>query len=516
MKYKIVQVIHSLTVGGAARTMTATAKYSSLKGPYQHSLVILDHKHSDPRAKEFVTKEGLSLVPENSMLPALAEADIVQVNWWQHPQMDDFLRSALPPMRLLGWFHCACDSAPQVLTDELVQLFDRVIGGSSYTYQAPSIWRLSTEERLNKAGYVVGGADFSRLRRTERIPHKGFRIGYVGTVNPVKMYNRFVELHDGLSIPAAKVVVCGGDHHLILQDRADQMGLGELFEFMGYIEDIERVLSSCDVYGYPLCQDTYAASELNLQEAMYLGLPVVAFPHGGLKTLVVNDYNGLVVKTEREYRQALEYLFHNPAERQRLGGNAAHFASNMFGAEFNAPKLNSFYESLLKEPKRERKWPGYLDPGIPEKPALGHERFIESLGEYSSPFRDILSATSFSEIVRAESQLLHSTPLMTNAGICNYLAAFPEDARLNLWAGISLYGNDEGHRGAPLILEALKLGVDPYPERAFSYLAIIADSYGDDELKESCLAQLPTGFPHQEIKELFAISLASRPSKRPL
>jgi glycosyltransferase involved in cell wall biosynthesis len=516
VKYQIVHVIHSLTLGGAARTMTATAKYSSMKGPYQHHLVILDHRHSDPSAKEFVSREGITIIPETEMLSALESADLVQVNWWQHPEMDEFLRSSLPPMRLLGWFHCACDKAPQVLTDELVALFDRVIGGSSYTYQAPSIWRLPTEERIRKTGYVIGGADFSRLREVGSLPHDGFRIGYVGTVNPVKMYNRFVELHEGLKIPGAKVVVCGGDHHLILADRAEKLNLGALFDFRGYVEDIEKVLRSCDVYGYPLCEDTYAASELNLQEAMFLGLPAVVFPHGGLKTLVINEYNGLVVNSEREYRSALEYLFHNPAERKRLGENAAHFARRMLGAELNAPKLNRFYEELLREPKRNRKWTGYSAPGQPGKSVLGYERFLESLGEFSGLFDAILHAKELTEIIEAEVRLLHLSPLMTYAGVCNYRSAFPEDWRLNLWSGLALYGNDEGHKGAPLIIEAVKLGVTPFPERAFGYLACIAESYDDSELRESCLAELPPGFPYQEVRELFANSLATRPSKRPL
>jgi len=52
---------------------------------------------------------------------------------------------------------------------------------------------------------------------------------------------------------------------------------------------IKPVIETFDVYGYPLCADTYASGELNLQEVMYAGVPPVVFPYGGVKGLVEHD-----------------------------------------------------------------------------------------------------------------------------------------------------------------------------------------------------------------------------------
>ncbi len=502
----VVHIIHSLTVGGAARTMIATAKYSARIGSFKHSLVMLDLEHSDPKAAEFALAEGMHLPPARTreeLLTVLADADIVQVNWWQHPDMDEFLRSNLPPMRLLGWFHCAGDSAPQMLTDELVEICDLVLGGSSYTYFAPAIWRLETEERLKKTGYVVGGADFARLEGLKLKSHTGFNVGYIGTVNPVKMYPRFVELHEGLNIPGLKVVVCGGDHQLILADRAKAMGLGETFDFRGYVSDINPVLAELDVYGYPLCADTYAASELNLQEAMFAGIPAVVFPHGGIKTLVVNEFNGLVVHSEPEYRQALEFLHRNPVERVRLGKNAASFAREMFGAERHAPKMVQMYERLLLQPKRERTWPGYRAPGVPATPVIGAERFIEALGDGGLNFRRSYEAQALEILLEAEGEILQSSELMTFAGILPYLGKFPNDAHLNLWAGLGYIACNRGHDGAAHLLAAENQGLHPYGWRVYLYLSRIAAWYKDTALAELAERRL------RELAPEFAARLAS-------
>lgn len=513
MTHHIVHVIHSLTLGGAARTMIATAKYSRQLGPFRHSLVMLDLKHSDPKAAEFALAEGMEFLvarTREEVLDVIKDADIVQINWWQHPEMDAFLRSELPPARLLGWIHVAGDSAPQVLTDELVDRLDLVVGGSSYTYFAPSIWRLPTEERLQKSDFVIGGADFQRLSNFKKREHRGFNVGYNGTVNPTKMYNRFVPLHQGLKIPGLKVIVCGGDFHLILREEAEKLGIGEFFDFRGYTHDISDVLAELDVYGYPLCADTYAASELNLQEAMYAGIPSIVFPHGGIKTLIINEFNGLVVRTEREYREALTYLFHHPEERERLGRNAAFFAREMFGAERNAPKMNRLYEKLLQTPKKQRSWPK-------KEPLSGALKFVESLGEYAGAFSESLWGTKLEELLAAEAKIIQSSPLMVKAGIMPYLGAFPENPHLQLWSGLGLLGIDEGFQGAEHLLQAERLGLFPFPFRVYWYLSLIADEYGDYELKASALErlkELAPDFTHP--KALFASSLASRPSKRPL
>lgn len=100
-----------------------------------------------------------------------------------------------------------------------------------------------------------------------------------------------------------------------------------------------QCLKSSTCTGYPLCLDTYAASELNLQEAMFAGIPPVVFPHGGIQLLVKHNETGLVVHSNQEYRDAIAYLYNNPSERLRLGANAAEYSKRHFGARNNAPKM---------------------------------------------------------------------------------------------------------------------------------------------------------------------------------
>lgn len=477
--------------------MIATAKYSARGGPYRHALAILDLKHTDPGAVEFAINEGMEvpIVRNRSELKAEIErSDIVQVNWWQHPEMDEFLRSDLPAMRLIGWFHVSGNDAPQRITEALVRRCDLALGGSSYTYECEAFQSLPEAERIRHTGYVIGGAELTRVAGIRPLQHGGFNVGYIGTVNPVKMHKDYIALHTGINVPGLKVICCGGDRQVYLKQQAEQLGVGATFDFRGYVPEIAPVLAELDVYGYPLCPDTYAASELNLQEAMAAGIPPVVFPHGGLKTLVIDDYTGLVVRSAAEYRQAIEFLHQNPADRLRLGENARHFAAQMFGAERNAPRMNKYYERILAGPKTKRPWQSEL-PAPGGEPATyrtdyGSRIFIESLGGTRPEFLASLEGQKIEDLFCAESLIAQSSDLMCRAGILPYGGAYPNDPMLQLWGGLSLLGTGDYGEAATYFLRCHGMPLPSFGWRAFWYIALCGAASGDRELAKMALMKV--------------------------
>jgi glycosyltransferase involved in cell wall biosynthesis len=507
---KVLHIIHSLTVGGAARTMIATARHSARLGPYEHHLCMLNLTATDPAAVELAMRNGMKIPAvrnREELLREISSADIVQVNWWQHPEMDQFLRSDLPQMRILGWLHCAGDKPPMMVTRSMVSFFTMAVGGSSYTYLCPAIQGLPEEERLAKTDFVVGGADFDRLKDFTKLPHTGFNVGYIGTVNFVKMHRHYVRMHAGLKIPDYKVIVCGGNMQSTLQSQAQSLGEAQHFDIRGYEPEIQKVLQILDVYGYPLCEDTYAASELNLQEAMFAGIPPVVFPHGGIQTLVVDGFTGLVVRSEREYREALEYLHIHPLERDRMGANAREFAEQMFGAEIHAAKMNSLYTKLLEQPKAKRVYPG--------DERTGAELFLASL-DWSCPHFELsCGASNIDTILEAENDILKSSPLMRQGGIQPYAGHYSKDALLHLWSGIALFGDGQSAEAAEYILKAYQLEIHRFAWRAFYYLALCAIDCRDYSLARSCIENMLIDAPDfEQAKLLQKLLSAGEPKLR--
>lgn len=496
---KVLHIIQRLSTGGAARAMLAAAKYSAQLDNYAHGLISL--LPPDPEGLKLAQEFGIALInasDREAILREIERADLVQVHWWNNPELDEFLRSELPPMRLLMWMHVAGDQAPHVITKELIDFADMALACSPYTYEHAVFQNLPPEARARKTGMVYAGADFERLAGVAPQPHANFNVGYIGTVDFVKMHPRYVAMSAAIDIPNVRFIVCGGKgvSDLLLR-QAHMFGAAEHFEFRGYVSDLRSVFETLDVFGYPLCEETYAAAELTLQETMYAGIPPVVFPYGGVKLLVMNDETGLVVHSEREYKRAIEYLYHHPQERERLGRNAKEYARRIFGAENAAKRLNAIYQKMMQDPKRPRHWEGRSarngssdSPERLKKSAKlsGAQIFSESVAEVKPCFAQSMTAQDLPVLLAAEREIALSPPVLRSAGgggILHYRKHYPNDGFLRLWSGLILHQGGQYVEAASEYAAAMKLGCKHW--RLAWYLAQAAEQAGDIDAAQQAL-----------------------------
>ncbi len=517
---KILHVIQGFYRGGSGRSLIATAKYSSQLGNFQHRVVSL--AAADPGAIEMAKEAGLTVAiatDRDTVLSEIENADIVHLHFWNHPQMYAFLRSELPAMRLLIWFHIAGDKPPQILTKELVDYSDFALACSPYTYEHSVFQNLPAEVRLKKTGMVYGAADFERVSNAQPKHHDTFNVGYIGHVSFAKMHPNYVAMSASIDIPNVQFIVCGGGIQDYLQQHAQQLGVAERFDFRGHVEDIKSVIEILDVYGYPLCEDTYAASELNLQEVMYAGVPPVVFPYGGVKRLVINNYTGLIVHSELEYKQAIEYLYHHPEERRRLSRNAKEYAQQIFGAENAAKQLNPIYERLIERSKRRREWGIDTESKLIYQPISlqdltgqpdelsGAELFTQSLGDTAPEFTVSLTSQNIQELFEAEYKIATSSTLLSmgEGGILQYRDYYENDAYLRLWSGLVRQKQGRDTEAVSELMTAINLGLNHW--RVAWYLAQIATKINDISLAQEALQAVVQAVPdfteaQERLKEL--------------
>jgi glycosyltransferase involved in cell wall biosynthesis len=428
---RILHVMRSLSRAGSSRSLVAIAKGLEPHSPYEHTLISLLPVAQDSRP--LARRAGIAVieVPDAGRIrDEIAAADIVQVEWWNNPEIEAILRSDWPPARLLVYSHVAGDEAPFVVTRELLQFADVYVAGCGYAHRIPAVLALPPENRAATTAIVTATADFDRLAGLRRRPHATFNVGYIGKADFKKMHPNYIAMSARVRVPSARFLVCGNGHLDLLARQADALGAADRFEFRGYVEDIRAVLEELDVYGYPLGIDVGA--ELNLQEAMYAGVPPVVFPRGGIADAVTHGVTGLVVDSESAYSEAIEYLYHHPAERARLGDAARRFALEHFDGRSSAARLHGVYRSLLQRPKQPRRWPAAGD-GLTHP--SGARRFAESLGEYGAPFLADLAGGDRRSRLEAERSIAASS-LMTLQVLSDYAGAYPEDHYLRHWSGL--------------------------------------------------------------------------------
>jgi glycosyltransferase involved in cell wall biosynthesis len=75
----------------------------------------------------------------------------------------------------------------------------------------------------------------------------------------------------------------------------DELGLGDVVEFLGLVDDPHAIWAAADVYVQPSRSEPFG---LALLEAMQIGVPVVASAVGGIREILANERCGLRVPPE--------------------------------------------------------------------------------------------------------------------------------------------------------------------------------------------------------------------------
>src|SRR5258708_37485047 len=196
---RVLHIIEQFRRGGPANSLMGVAKYSQQDGGFEHRVVSL--LPPDPFACKLAAGAGLQFVSGHDMIALrreIAEADIVQLHFWNSAKLHALIESDLPAMRAVVWCHVNGATAPQIIPRALFSFAEVVVATTASTLELPSFCGADA----SRVDLVPGGADFSRLEGTIPIPHSGFNVGYIGRVDFVKLHAAFIRMCVAVDIPA--------------------------------------------------------------------------------------------------------------------------------------------------------------------------------------------------------------------------------------------------------------------------------------------------------------------------
>ena len=446
----VLHVIECLDKNEVAQATISTTKQSARFGSFDHSIVSL--KQADPAVIKQAKDSNIEVYesPSISHLDSLIDdADILQIEYWNAPAINELLHTSLPPHRLAIWFHVAGSVIPHKIHQKLFDLADLPIASGPTLFNEHPIFVTAREtERAQEPAMVLAPADFDSLKNFSPEPHSGFNIGYIGNLSSEMLHQDFIAMNVNIQIPDSSFIICGQGNDAELRQQVQSFNATDRFDFKGETEDVHSILKLLDVFGFPLREDTHMASSLHIQEVMYAGIPPIVFPHGGIKGLVQHNRTGLFVSSGEDYRRAIEYLYYNPVERKRLGVNAAAYARAHFGAKNSARAINKVYDRLLKTPKRYHSWGAEPQPFAPRLSNKSPEKkstafiFSESLGNTNNHFSTSLQAIALQQQLEADRFIAACSDQVYASGILTYQIHSPNDPYLSMWAG--LYQEQQG------------------------------------------------------------------------
>ena len=356
----------------------------------------------------------------------IKEADIVIVNWWDHPLMIKFLVDFSDiPCRLVAWIHINGCTYPYLPFDFLDH-FDYIFFTTKYSYENP-FWDMEQCSKIKKKSAVVlGNGDFKPqefpVKDDYRI-HSDFVMGYAGTLNYSKMHKEYVAYCE------TAVKKCGSMKIRLAGDLGDRLlsdiqnsSIEKLFELCGYVKEMNQFYLSLDVLAYICNGENYGTTENVILEAMACGIPVVAYRGGTERNLIDDGKNGFLVSTKEEFARCMAELLGDEQLRKEIGQAGREKACAEFSGENNRIKMLHAFDAICRDEKKEHCFSDLLgDHAI--------DWFLYFTGSDGKIFNDFLvngHRQKMEELVRTKN-IYQGERKSSVHHFCSY---YPEDAGL--------------------------------------------------------------------------------------
>ncbi|HEY2971138.1 MAG TPA: glycosyltransferase family 4 protein [Pyrinomonadaceae bacterium] len=251
--------------------------------------------------------------------------------------------------RFLGLYRRAFGLAARVLPNHII-----ADGAAIGRQLNPVKDRLSVILNGVDSNVFQPGTDGASVRAELGLPAGAIVIGHVGRMTPWKGQHYLLEAFARIAreSPNAYLVFVGDpvfdtdSYQNKLLNLTAELGLVERVRFAGYRHDMPEVLAAMDVFAFTSVEkDT---SPLTLLSAMASGLPIVAFAIEGVRELV-DEGEQLLLVTPREadaLAESLVRLLSDPKLRHRLGASARRQAEAKFSLERHVTSIEEVFLNL--------------------------------------------------------------------------------------------------------------------------------------------------------------------------
>ena len=185
--------------------------------------------------------------------------------------------------------------------------------------------------------------------------HSPIRIGIVGRLASWKGQHIFLDaaakiLHGGHK---AEFVIIGSAmfgeerYEESLRQQAASLGISQNVTFTGFVNNVPEVMRSLDILTH--ASTTPEPFGQVIIEGMLEGLPVVGTDGGGVREIIIDKENGMLVPIgdSAALAAALVYLIENPEEANRMANAAQTYVRRKYTIHDSARQVEMVYEELV-------------------------------------------------------------------------------------------------------------------------------------------------------------------------
>ena len=176
-----------------------------------------------------------------------------------------------------------------------------------------------------------------------------FVIGTIGRLDKVKGHSLFLkaaweilQIRDNIVFH----IIGSGPFEQILRDEAYKLRIADKVHFFGFREDIPRLVEMMDIF---VLSSLHEGIPFSLLEAMSMSKPVICTRVGGIKEVLEENVDGLLVPPldSRALSTAILWLLENPECAVILGKNAREKVVANFSAALMTKETEELYGHII-------------------------------------------------------------------------------------------------------------------------------------------------------------------------
>lgn len=384
----MINVVHITPHLGGGIGKAIIGLCSSIKSHGIKSCVMVLEQPEKPGIIESAVDNGVdvALFPDKKVMQeVLNNADVIVLNWWDHPLANKFLHDYSEECRMVVWCHTNGCTYPYLQSDFLLK-FDRIIFTTPYSLKN-QLWDADNRKKIiEKHSVVYGFGDFEpqniKCKNSWKIGNK-VRIGYAGTLNYSKMFSDYIKYTDMVLNALNDVEIhLAGDVSVEIEKDINKSDHKNQYVLDGYVTDMGAWYDSIDIFLYLLNPTHYGTTENSILEAMSRGIPVVLMD-GVAERFISGDGKGaILIKDGNQLVKEIKHLCCDIKYREKIGLGGRDYTCDAYSAEKNVIVfLNTMLDAMMKCSKTKHDFNNCIGrtPGEWFLSSTGNEREIFEL-----------------------------------------------------------------------------------------------------------------------------------------